>query len=152
MAICRCNDDSVACCRSCHLNNDNCSRMFLLIYITLYCALEHLVAWNVFWHIKESFLCIMLPSMNRFLNISHSNWQKKTVKIQILIAAWPLYIKRQWPEWVNKNVPKKFIFLFFIVMIFQYRCIDIHYKKNAWNSYHQCVLPKGRSFTASTGI
>ena len=57
----------------------------------IYCSVSLLVAWNVFWHVKETFLCIMLPSMNRFLNfIGHSNQQKKPAKIRILKAAWLL--------------------------------------------------------------
>ena len=55
--------------------------MFLSIHITLYHFQWLLAAWNVFWHVKESFLCIMLPPMNRFLNFIGHSIDGKTQKI-----------------------------------------------------------------------
>ena len=68
----------------CRHDGDIYSRMLLSIYSALYHFLAHLVAWNVFWHVKETCLCTMLPSVNLFLNSSATgNCGKKPAKIRL---------------------------------------------------------------------
>ena len=50
------------------------------ICIALYCFLAHLTAWNAFWHIKETFLSMMLLSLNRFLNFLNYTNRLKNLK------------------------------------------------------------------------
>ena len=49
-----------------------------------------LMAWHELWLFKETFLCMLLPSLIRFLNyLSHSNRLKQPTKICILKTAVP---------------------------------------------------------------
>ena len=69
----------------CSLERKNCSHIFLSIYITLYRFLVHIAAWKMFWDIKERFLCIMLPSVNRFFNLMSAHWKHMAVNIIVSI-------------------------------------------------------------------
>ena len=61
---------------------NNCVCILFSIYIALYYFWWLLAAWNMFSHVMETFLCIMLPSMNRFLNLQAV--MENAVELQIL--------------------------------------------------------------------